>query len=246
MIALVDADGPVFRACSAASTDIQWHDDLITSFVHPSAILAALRPVFRDIVDYGEADEMILYFSGPSRSNWRRTIDDGYKSHRVGGRPLGWDATLEWLEREGYTMHMEEHLEADDLVGAAWKCDAPEDEIIRVSEDKDLLTIPGRHLNPRTGDVVEVDEETADFNWLCQAMTGDRADGYPGCPKVGPKTAPPIVRAGWPAIVAAFEKQGLTEADAIRNARVARILRRGEIAEDGTVTLWSPDESGNV
>jgi len=43
----------------------------------------------------------------------------------------------------------------------------------------------------------------------------------------------------WPVVVAAFEKQGLTEDDALVQARLARILRPNDY--DGeSITLWQP------
>lgn len=45
----------------------------------------------------------------------------------------------------------------------------------------------------------------------------------------------------WEAVVSNYEKQGLTEADALRNARLARILLAGDYDfETHTVTLWVP------
>lgn len=48
----------------------------------------------------------------------------------------------------------------------------------------------------------------------------------------------------WEAIVCQYEKAGLTEQDALRNARLARILLWGEYDfENHTVTLWVPGEA---
>ena len=47
----------------------------------------------------------------------------------------------------------------------------------------------------------------------------------------------------WACIVTHYEKQGLTEEDALRTARLARILRHGEYdRETEEVTLWTPDK----
>lgn len=48
---------------------------------------------------------------------------------------------------------------------------------------------------------------------------------------------------GWVAIVQTYLDNGLTEADALRNAQLAYILRDGDYdAETGTVTAWQPEE----
>ena len=62
-----------------------------------------------------------------------------------------------------------------------------------------------------------------------QCLTGDSTDGYKGCPGVGPKRANYILDHAkdgyWPACVRAYEEAGLTEEDALRNLRLARILQ---------------------
>jgi DNA polymerase-1 len=117
--------------------------------------------------------------------------------------------------------------------------------------------------------VVEITEEAADRFHLWQTLTGDTCDGYDGCPGVGGERAEPILdgygfqrydhtitkgkRKGeidvrwprfqfdgpWPAIVSAYEKAGLTEADAIRQARLAFILRSSHYV-DGRRLDWNP------
>jgi DNA polymerase-1 len=114
----------------------------------------------------------------------------------------------------------------------------------------------------------EISVEDADWFHLWQTIVGDVTDGYPGLPGAGPIAAQELLtglgwedyehvlkggpRKGqpetrwrrvempvWAAIVSAYCKAGLTEADAIKQARLARILRYEEW--DGrTPRLWSP------
>ena len=45
----------------------------------------------------------------------------------------------------------------------------------------------------------------------------------------------------WSAVVSTFEAKGLTHADALLQARLARILRREDYdRETGEITLWTP------
>ena len=62
---------------------------------------------------------------------------------------------------------------------------------------------------------------------MYQTLTGDSTDGYSGCPSVGDKTARKILgdNPTWGDVISAYEKRGLTEQDAMVQARVARILR---------------------
>lgn len=51
----------------------------------------------------------------------------------------------------------------------------------------------------------------------------------------------------WACIVSNYLKHGLTEADALRTARLARILRYGEYdRETESVTLWTPDKLKDI
>ena len=90
---------------------------------------------------------------------------------------------------------------------------------------------------------MEISLEQADRTHLTQALTGDITDGYSGCPGIGPKTAIKVLKEGdWIEVVAAYEKVGLTEEDALIQARVARILRHGEYnKKTKEVKLWTPE-----
>lgn len=139
-------------------------------------------------------------------------------------------------------------LEADDLLGILATTPPKYDDAIVVSLDKDLRTIPGRHLNPgKETEPVVVTELEADHSWLMQTLTGDTSDGYVGIPGVGPKKALKILMntsslaAKWRRVVEAFRADKLTEADALTQARVARILRRSDYDKDSkSVLLWHP------
>ena len=80
-----------------------------------------------------------------------------------------------------------------------------------------------------------------------QTLMGDSADNYKGCPGVGPVKADKILKEEtdekvlWGEVVNAFEKAGLTEEDAIENARLAYLLKDGDYNfETKEVTLWQP------
>jgi DNA polymerase-1 len=88
---------------------------------------------------------------------------------------------------------------------------------------------------------MDVSEREADRNHMIQTLTGDRTDGYPGCPGIGPARAEKIVDGGWDAVVDAYVKAGLNEATALTQARLARILRKGDyVRKTGLVKLWTP------
>ncbi len=95
-----------------------------------------------------------------------------------------------------------------------------------------------------------VEPNDAHYFFWTQTLTGDTCDGFPGCPGIGPKKAHKIIldmlldvdsRTEWSFIVEAYQKKGLTEADALVQARVARILQHTDYDfVNKKVILWNP------
>ena len=137
-------------------------------------------------------------------------------------------------------------LEGDDVLGIlATSKSLIEGPAIVVTDDKDLKTIPCQ-LARMDEDVCIVSEKEADYNHMFQTLTGDTTDGYKGCPGVGPKKATEILFDNptnvWGAVVKTFEKAKLTEADALVQARVARICRASDYDfQAQRVKLWEPN-----
>jgi DNA polymerase-1 len=130
-------------------------------------------------------------------------------------------------------------LEADDVIGIL--ATKYPDEYAIWSADKDLKQIPAKHL---TDDgFIDISAEAADLFFYTQVLTGDTADNYKGCPGIGAVKAEALLSKGehWQTVVAAYEKAGLSEEDALIQARVARILRTTDWNEEKQeVNLWLP------
>ena len=119
-------------------------------------------------------------------------------------------------------------------------------EKVIVSRDKDLLTVPGLHGAP-SGHIRRVTDREAALSHLALALSGDPADGFKGCPGVGPVKARRVLaqaeadgRSPWSAVVAAYAAGGLGEEQALLQARLARVLRAGELDAAGRPVLWRP------
>ena len=132
-------------------------------------------------------------------------------------------------------------LEADDTLGILATNGEYSRNII-VSVDKDMLTIPCEYYNMDKEVTETVDTKLADYMHLYQTLVGDSTDNYKGCPGVGPKKAADILKIpSWSRVVTAIKQAGLTEEDALVQARVARILRANEYNfETGEVISWEP------
>jgi DNA polymerase-1 len=132
-------------------------------------------------------------------------------------------------------------------MGILATCDGMDDDRVIVSCDKDLMTVPGLHYNPRAAarSVIAVSERDADYNHLRQTLTGDTCDGYPGCPGIGSEKVKRVLwgepRQWWGQVVMAFRARGLSEADALLQARLARICRAADYdLAERRVIAWTP------
>jgi len=130
-----------------------------------------------------------IYLTGDSDSNFRKVMCPWYKENRKDiPKPVYYDTIRDYLIYRGAVVT--EGYEADDAVCMrAWDCIENNEEFIIVSEDKDLLQIPGVHYIPSKDKVIEVDELNAWRNFFSQFIIGDRSDNIPGLPGKGEKFA---------------------------------------------------------
>lgn len=260
---LVDADLLVYRYASVHQHAVPWDPDTWSYYADLSGAKSAFGSWLAWLESFLQADRTVLIVSD-TEANWRHDVLPSYKGHRVGwghgaelgsgglppkpgpARPMLHKPLREWLLNERGA-RMISSLEGDDLLGMMSTAPGGTDTIM-VSMDKDLRTVPGRLFNPDKGmdGVVEISELEADRFHMLQTLMGDSVDGYSGCKGIGPVKAerlldPQDPDSWWPTIVATYEKAGLTEADALVQARVARVLRHGEYnVETKEVTLWRP------
>jgi DNA polymerase-1 len=252
---LIDADMYLFQAASACEVETDWGDDKWT--LHSDA--GQVRRVFQEkITEFLDtipgANRVVLCFSDPSRRSFRHDLTHTYKQARKGTRkPITYAAIRdelvagdgEWSNYD-YKTIIKPRLEADDVMGIV-STRAPGKFVI-VSGDKDMQQIPG--LLYYQGELRETSTAQADRYHLIQTLTGDATDGYPGCPGIGAIRAELFVDGKvwpelkpWQRVVRLFKesKAKLTEADALLQARLARILRNTEWDfEKSEVKLWQP------
>tara|TARA_A100001015_G_C15021488_1_gene728216 strand:+ start:2519 stop:2827 length:309 start_codon:yes stop_codon:yes gene_type:complete len=94
-------------------------------------------------------------------------------------------------------------------------------------------------------ELTERDVEEANYNHLLQTLTGDSTDGYAGVRGIGPKTAEKLLTkkgASWKTVVEIYESKGMTEDEALLNARLAYLLRADDydIKKHKIKALWTP------
>ena len=232
---LVDGDIVAYKAATVAETPIDWGNGLWTLHAHEKDVIGSVEEFMCLIIEESGCKDVITCLSGDNL--YRKEVAPYYKENRKGKRkPMLLNFAKKYLS-DKYNGKVEDRLEADDLLGIIGSSDT---NYVIWSADKDLLTVPANHLVD--GEVIVVDEEQADYNFLYQTLVGDATDNYKGCPTVGDKKANKILQeqgATWKTVVDAFTNQKLSEEVAIENARLARILRDGEYNfETKEVKLW--------
>lgn len=244
----IDADMLCFVSCSSVEREINWGDGLWT--LHADAKEAKTQIDDRvegivttvlDKLNYEGEYRIIMCISDP-KVNFRKKILSTYKANRIGKRkPVCYSEVLEWIKRN-YTTKMIPTLEADDVIGIAATHFKGQE--VHCSGDKDFRSIPGIFYNFIKGELYHISEREADKWFYTQTLIGDKADNYDGCPGIGEKTAEKIFKkegVSWGTVKKTFLRKGLTEEDALQQARVARILRDTEW-KDGKPILWSPSK----
>ena len=241
---LIDGDVILYQVASACEISTNWGDDLWTLHADAKEAKQRVDITLSRLYERLDACEMIITLSGAK--NFRKEILPTYKGNRKKTRkPVIFPPLKEYL-REIYTVVEYDNLEGDDVLGliATGMKKIKGDPLI-VSIDKDMKTIPAKHYNPDKDEegIFKVTLEEADYFHLYQSLMGDQTDGYSGCPGIGPKTAAKILdkECSWSKVKETYEINGLTEDDALVQARVARILRHGEYnPKTQEINLWQP------
>lgn len=247
-VALIDADIPVYIGAAVAEDDIDWGDGQEGATCNPSLAVDAAVDTVADWASEAGCKKVILAFSDRTRKPWRERLFPDYKKHRSGKKPKLHDMVADAL-KERFRYVIKPGLEGDDVLGILATNGTLKNAVI-ASKDKDIYTIPGRvwfpgkSMKPRL-----VKPWVADRNWFTQTLTGDSSDGFKGAFRIGPVKAKRVLMGTrvtlgmWNKVVKTFRGCGQTEADALQNARCARILRNTDYDEStGMIRLWHPRE----
>lgn len=257
---LLDADLIAYKASAASQRSYDWNADGNKSVAaDESGARAYAEEEVEKLADKLKADEVIVCLSDDFASFRKDRIDPTYKALRGSvDRPVHLYDIKEWMA-ETYTTERWTALEADDVMGilATDPDYGKGKDLIIVSADKDLMTIPARLHRPavynlqtrqllRKAITIDITELEAIRFHFWQTIVGDTTDGYPGARGVGPKSefAVEVLEAdseeeAWDIVLDAFASKGFTEEDAVRQARLARILQHSDW--DGrSPRLWLP------
>lgn len=238
---LIDGDLYAYQAAVVSEFEADWGDGVIVLSTNLDQAKDNFITKMNGIKAELWSDDLVVIFSGAN--NFRHTLTDTYKSNRKATRkPLGYGALVTWIrEQTEYKAISKDCLEADDYLGILSTKPGGVPRII-VSGDKDMQTIPGQLYYQ--DELRTITEDEAEAYWMLQTLTGDTTDGYKGCPGIGAVTAAKwLSKPGsrWENVRQAYLKAGLTEDDAILQARLARILHFEDWdAANQCPKLWTP------
>ena len=244
---LLDADIIAFKIASVSQKTVQF-DPEDEPCVHADDwedVVPRIHSALDALKEYLRTDDVIVCLSCPTAENFRLDVLPSYKGKRdYSKRPVHLGPIKDYMEAN-WPSYRRPRLEADDIMGIL--ATSGSGKKVVVSEDKDLRTIPGWLFNPAKDTAPKfITVEEADRFHLYQTLVGDTVDCYSGCPGIGPVKAEhwlgsPELGASWGAVEAAYWSKGLTEEDALIQARVARILRASDFDfNKREVILWSP------
>jgi hypothetical protein len=225
---------------------------LVTPVVHAEPeshaihlVKNSLRAIEREMDRAGiKFERLELYMTGGGNFREKIATIKPYKGNRDRNqRPYHYSAIRSYLARDwlAKTVH---GYEADDALSIEYHKD-PENVII-VSQDKDLRTFPGKKYNARSKTWQDVTPEKARLTFYRQLIVGDPVDNILGCYRAGEKAAQEITlgmteQESYARVLAMYEKSisraGCPYKDPyealLENARLLHMLRH-----EGDV--WTP------
>ena len=245
LIILVDADALVFEVTAACQEEFEWSPDVWTYNCDTAEakrkFIDRLDTIVKRVTTLLKQKEHKIIMCFSDSINFRKQVYPQYKANRVGKRkPLGYLAVKQWVSQE-YETKVFPECEGDDALGILHTSLG---NTVICSIDKDMLTLGGLYYDYGHDELHRTTSEDGFYRHMLQTLTGDVTDGYPGCPGIGKVTAAKILdkECSWQTIVKTYESKGLTEDDALIQARVAKILTSDLWSSDSGVKLWNPYE----
>jgi len=200
-------------------------------------------------------ESVTVYLDGNGNFRSELATIKPYKGNRAeASKPLAYNDIRQYL-LDNYPTVVSNNCESDDCLATALR-QAGKDKAICVGVDKDLLQVPGLHLNPNKG-FKKVSNSEGRTRLFRQAVMGDAVDNIGGAYKVGPKAAAKIITpnmcadAMWGATVEAYQAtlekypdanlyNGLDAFQAaLENMRLVYLQKE----DPGKEPLWTPPDS---
>ena len=252
---LLDADILAYKVSVLNQHDYDFGDTGQARAIDEAEAIRQADELVGEYCEAVRASRAVICLSDPEH-NVRKELDATYKANRAGQEDPVMRRWIESYLATEYTSFKRPRLEADDCMGIL--ATRPKllgskfqnTEVIMVSEDKDMRTVPGLLYNPNRPElgVIEITEEEANRFHMWQTICGDPTDGYPGVKGVGPKSdyctylmEDAEQSEFWDVVLEAYASKGQSEEQAILQARLAHILWASSFnLKTHKVRLWQP------
>jgi len=153
----------------------------------PLSAFLTIKNMIRKYQKMFETDDITVFLTGEGNFREKVATIQKYKGNRDGiEKPVNYSHIKKWLLKQPYTQLISGE-EADDKLSIGLMEGG--DDVVIVTDDKDLLNTPGWHYRPRKEELLYVTSDQADRNFYQQLLTGDDTDNIPGIKRMGPKTA---------------------------------------------------------
>ena len=229
---LVDADVVAYQVAFSTEEAIRWgkeEDEYAIWTLHSDELdcVRKIKDYYNTLVQDTQCKEVVSAFS--DKDNFRKEIYPDYKLNRTKQRkPLTLSFCREYISKN-YNGFIRPRLEADDILGILATSNIIKGNKIICSIDKDLNQIAGLHYNPTLKEFYGITKKQADYNFYYQCLVGDATDNYKGAPTYGEvKTKKTLDRKKnlWKVVKDCFKQQGLTEDDALVQARISSYTKK--------------------
>lgn len=189
-VLIVDADYLAFSSMAAAEVEFDWGDGVWTLQCDHEKAFGIFINTLQSIIERRKVwkkSKIVMAFT--DATNWRKDVLPTYKENRKKVRkPLGYNEFVTRLKAEtDWQSICWPTLEGDDVMGIIGTdpsivgCDSA----TLVSCDKDFKTIPCEFYWLTSGEIVQIDEESAHRSHMYQTIMGDLTDGYTGIKGIG-------------------------------------------------------------
>lgn len=184
--------GTIFPNAKEANAHMKEYGGTRESFVEVEPVENALhscKQLMQSIQDKYPRATVLVYFSCPTKDNWRTVFYPQYKANRKPRRPEHAEAIYEYMGKKFHCLQCTDQ-EADDAI-AAEAAGFRKKNIAHVvcTNDKDMDQIPGEHYDFTKTLEYYVTPDEAALSLDIQTIAGDSTDNIPGIKDWGAVTA---------------------------------------------------------
>lgn len=230
---VLDGDIFIYRFAWANQYKIHWDEHTVSEVINPLEIaIDEMEKFIRGIVQKCGCDGYVIALS--HARDFRFRVCSTYQANRQNlVAPEHKEALRKHIEAKHLTIQYD-WLEADDVLGIL--ATKEPGRVIMGTIDKDLRQIPGYLYNWNLNRRTRITKADATMFFYCQILSGDPTDNIKGVPGIGPKKAAQYLsdlygepeEKLWARVCEIYHKNGLSESDALKTARLVRILRYDE------------------